>query len=140
MKLETSLDTVFADSDAVEHVLLNLLINATDAMPGGGTLTIETRGPHSQDPDDPMSISSSSHPYVRLIVRDTGEGMEPEVLEQIFEPYYTTKVLAQGSGLGLSMARSLVERMGGFIHAESTPGHGTKMHVMLPVFNEADMI
>jgi two-component system cell cycle sensor histidine kinase/response regulator CckA len=105
------------DATALEQVLLNLTLNARDAMPAGGTLTIEVA--HADD-------------HVTITVRDTGVGMSAETLEHLFEPFYTTKARERGTGLGLSTAHGLVAQAGGFIHVESALGKGSELTVYLP--------
>jgi signal transduction histidine kinase/ActR/RegA family two-component response regulator len=125
--LADELWTTFVDPGQLDQVLLNLAVNARDAMPHGGTLTIETTnvsfcgGAGEVAPGD----------YVMLEVRDTGEGMSDEVAAQVFEPFFTTKG-AQGSGLGLSTCFGIVRQAGGYITARSRPGGGTAITVLLP--------
>ncbi|HEX3274356.1 MAG TPA: response regulator [Gemmatimonadales bacterium] len=126
---------VKADVSQVEQMLLNLTLNARDAMPQGGTLTIETalatiptRG--SQTPQDDEIRPGE---YVRLSVRDTGQGMTPSTLRRAFEPFFTTKPPGMGTGLGLSMVYGLVKQSGGSIRAESEPGRGTVIEIFLPL-------
>jgi signal transduction histidine kinase len=105
---------------------MNLMINAIQAMPKGGTLTVDAK----EDPEG----------TVRVDIRDTGLGIEPEALEHIFEPFFTTKEVGKGTGLGLSVCYSLVKRHGGRIEVRSTPGQGTVFSVLLPAtrLEEAD--
>jgi signal transduction histidine kinase len=124
--LEPSLPQVEVDPGQLEQVLVNLAINARDAMPEGGTLHIDTSavdvpGPYFQMP---------SGRYVRLSVSDTGTGMPPEVLAQIFEPFFTTKG-SNGTGLGLSSVYGIVKQSGGYIWCESTPGQGATFTIYL---------
>ena len=108
---------VRADRNQLEQVLLNLVLNARDAMPDGGTVSIETGG-------DAQAVV--------LTVRDTGTGMEPETLRRAFEPFFTTKEIGQGTGLGLSVVHGIVSQSGGQIHAESAPGAGTAFVLRFP--------
>ena len=133
--LETDLGTppgsVRCDQNQLKQVLLNLALNARDAMPTGGTLRIET---------SVMEIDSESrdadlyHPgqYVRVRVSDTGSGMDRATLARIFEPFFTTKKAGFGSGLGLSMVHSIVVQTGGYIGAESEVGRGAAFEILLP--------
>ncbi|MBP3955661.1 hypothetical protein J8F10_10250 [Gemmata sp. G18] len=113
-----------ADAGSVEQVILNLCANARDAMPGGGQLCIETA---NVAPEDPGGIG-----YVLLAVTDTGEGMATEVRARLFEPFYTTKPPARGSGLGLATVFGVVQRAGGRVNVSSQPGRGTRFEVYLP--------
>ena len=113
------------DRGQLESALLNLVVNARDAMPNGGVLTIATNT--ASLPLDLETKSEEVPPgeYVVLTVGDTGVGMPPEVLERIFEPFFTTKKFGEGSGLGLSMVYGFVRQSGGTITVDSTVGRGT---------------
>ena len=129
-RIEVDLDleagvTVAMNHTELQQVLINLMVNAIQAMPEGGRLTLRTR-----------REAAKGRPMVRISVNDTGTGMSPEVLGRIFDPFFTTK-RSEGTGLGLSISRNLVTRGGGTITAESTPGQGTRFDILLPVF-EAD--
>jgi two-component system, cell cycle sensor histidine kinase and response regulator CckA len=128
---------VFVDRSQLEQVLLNLVVNARDAMPEGGTLTLAV---------DTLSVHGEGHPvhtfiaggeYVRITVSDTGVGMSDAVLNRIFEPFFTTKEPGRGTGLGLAMAYGIVKQSGGFIVAHSRPGQGTTFEVLLCRVSEA---
>jgi PAS domain S-box-containing protein len=128
-------ESVFAPCDAaqMQQVVTNLVINARDAMPSGGAVTLtlatSTRG-------DNLFIGLSEHErFVHLTVRDTGSGIAPEMLDQIFEPLFTTK--RSGTGLGLAVARQVLTQHGGFIFANNAPGGGTAFHIFLPQVDEA---
>ncbi len=122
-----------ADQGQIEQVLMNLAVNARDAMPGGGTLTIATGG---------VSITESSAQgpapgdYVTLSVGDTGHGIDPVIRSRIFEPFFTTKAVGAGTGLGLSMVHGVVTQSGGHVSVTSEPGHGTTFTVLLPRVHE----
>ena len=120
--LDAGLPRLWGDATALEQVLMNLLLNARDAMPGGGTLRIET-GPALDQPG-----------AIRLVVADTGVGMAPEVRARIAEPFFTTK--PTGTGLGLSVSYTIVREHGGTVHAESDPGRGTTFTLTFPVQSE----
>lgn len=122
--LDARHDLVAIDPVKFESVLLNLVANARNAMPAGGRLDLETSNPE---------VAPGAAPRLRLIVRDTGQGMTPEVLERAFEPFFTTRRDQGGSGMGLSSAHGIVQAMGGTIRAESEPGQGTAMIIELPV-------
>lgn len=116
------------DPNQLNNVLLNLAINARDAMAGGGTLTIRAA---NAGPDGlPKEVPGGE--YVLVEVADTGKGMAPEVLERAFEPFFTTKPTGQGTGLGLSMAYGFVKQSGGEIVLRSAPGEGTRVTIYLP--------
>ncbi|NOY44583.1 MAG: response regulator [Deltaproteobacteria bacterium] len=137
LDLEEPLWKVRADPVQVEQVLMNLALNAKDAMPDGGTLTVRTRNVRlgaQADPDDPPELPPGR--YVRVSLSDTGHGMPAHVLEHIFEPFFTTKEVGQGTGLGLSSVYGIVKGHGGTVTCESTAGKGTTFHVFLPAGGE----
>jgi PAS domain S-box-containing protein len=116
---------VFADRTQIELVLMNLAVNARDAMPDGGTLTIE------------IGLESGTPPSATLAVRDTGVGMPPDVQARLFEPFFTTKPVGQGTGLGLATVHGIVQQSGGTIRVTSRPGAGTTFIVALPLSPDA---
>jgi signal transduction histidine kinase len=115
----------------LEAALLNLAINARDAMPDGGALGITFENRHV---DSPCASSSGAEEgdFVVVGVSDTGTGMPPEVESRAFEPFFTTKALGKGTGLGLSQVRAFAERSGGFVTIETAMGQGTRVLVFLP--------
>ncbi|HEX9108442.1 MAG TPA: ATP-binding protein, partial [Longimicrobiales bacterium] len=128
--LEPALGQVRADPGQIEQVLLNLAVNARDAMPRGGTLTIRTENvPADVAREHP---EADAVPHVALRVSDTGSGMPPEVVERIFEPFFTTKELGKGTGLGLSTVYGIVKQSGGFVRVRSGPGEGSSFGIFLP--------
>jgi PAS domain S-box-containing protein len=132
--LAAGLRPVLADAGQIEQVLMNLVVNARDAMPGGGTLTITTQ-PCERRSDD--ANLPAGH-YIALVVKDQGAGMTAEVRARIFEPFFTTKPAGRGTGLGLSTVYGIVKQSGGSIHVESEPGAGARFEILLPCA-EADV-
>jgi two-component system cell cycle sensor histidine kinase/response regulator CckA len=131
---------VRADIGQVEQVLINLVINASDAMPDGGALRVSTRVVDLDDGFVRTHPGATKGRYVAIDVRDTGTGMPPEVLTRIFEPFFTTKPQGKGTGLGLSMVYGIVKQSGGYIAAESRPGKGALFTVFLPENLEPEAI
>ena len=129
-RLDEALLPALIDPVQIEHVLLNLAINARDAMPDGGTLTIATANV-TLDAQDP-TVDLPPGEYVVVTVSDTGTGMTEEVLRNAFEPFFTTKPPGQGSGLGLSQVYGVASQSGGGVRIDSTVGKGTTVSVLLP--------
>jgi signal transduction histidine kinase/CheY-like chemotaxis protein len=127
---------VKADPVQLEQVILNVTINARDAMPGGGRLEIECRNV-SWSGDG--SNEATPGPYVMLTVRDTGVGMDTDTLARVFEPFYTTKDRSQGTGLGLAVSYGIVKQAGGFIWATSELGQGSTFQILLPRSLDAEI-
>ena len=125
---------MLADRGQVEQALLNLAVNARDAMPGGGTLTLATR---QADLGSDPRLGLSSGSYAELTVSDTGCGMSAEVVRHAFEPFFTTKPLGEGAGLGLATAYGIVSQAGGTISIGSGEGTGTVFHVYFPAAGNA---
>ncbi|MBN1867424.1 cache domain-containing protein [Candidatus Sumerlaeota bacterium] len=130
------LRTVYADPGLIEQVLVNLCVNARDALPEGGRITIETEN------IVPGSDFALAHPeagtrgYVMLSVSDTGIGIAPELQERVFEPFFTTKEVGRGTGLGLATVYGIVKQHDGHVEFESTPGYGTAFRIYLPAASE----
>ncbi len=129
--LAADLGQVKMDPAQVQKILLNLVLNARDAMPDGGRITVSTR-----NRSDPVPIGRGSESqilyWVELTVADTGDGMDAQTLDRAFELFFTTKNPSRGNGLGLATARRLVRQEGGTILAESEPGKGTRVSMRLP--------
>ncbi|MBK6683822.1 MAG: PAS domain-containing protein [Deltaproteobacteria bacterium] len=132
VSLAPELDPVLVDGGQLEQVLMNLVINARDAMPGGGRLTIETARADFSAGSGRLSPGSPLGPCSMLSVSDTGHGMDEEVKARVFEPFFTTKDIGKGTGLGLSMVHGIVEQSGGTVLVESEPGRGSTFRLFLP--------
>ena len=124
--------TAEVDPGQLESTLLNLALNARDAMPQGGRLTIETANVRLDDSTMAHNAQIQPGDYVQVMVTDTGHGMHADILNKIFEPFFTTKEVGKGSGLGLSMVYGFVTQSGGYIRVESTPGQGTSFQLYFP--------
>jgi len=122
---EPAVSRVFIDASQLERVLLNLVLNARDAMPGGGDLTITTRDTVTDDED------GESATFVAITIADTGVGMDAATRENVFKPFFTTKG-SEGTGLGLAIVDQIVLRAGGFIRLDSEVGRGTTLSIFLP--------
>ncbi|UCC29317.1 MAG: response regulator [Phycisphaerales bacterium] len=131
---------VDADLTQVHQVVLNLAINARDAMPDGGTLRISLSPATESDLGDLPEAPDSGRSSVRLVVTDTGVGMAPEVQTHVFEPFYTTKTRGQGTGLGLSIVHGIVQDHGGHVEVRSEVGKGTTITVVLPCIRSGAVI
>jgi CheY-like chemotaxis protein len=137
LRLRDGAGSVLCDPNELESALLNLCINARDAMAEGGRLTIATEDLRLSAADVPDDAAKPG-PYVALSVADTGTGMPPDVLERVFEPFFTTKPRGQGTGLGLSQVWGFVRQSGGLVRVESAPGRGTTVRLLLPLHEHAD--
>jgi len=135
-KLQGNLPFVMAAPTQLEQILLNLVMNALDAMPRGGKIHFKS---HMVEPDERFRrahVWAKRTRYVEVMVKDTGEGIPPEVLERVFDPFFTTKEPGKGTGLGLSIAYSILENSGGHILAESQMGRGSCFRIYLPAMEE----
>jgi PAS domain S-box-containing protein len=131
------LGLVRADSGQLGQVVMNLVVNSRDAMPHGGTLTIETASVEVDEPDARTNPDAKPSFYVTVSFRDTGVGMDKKTQERVFEPFFTTKEVGKGTGLGLSMVYGIVKQSGGFVTVHSEPGHGSEFKIYLPRILEA---
>jgi PAS domain S-box-containing protein len=120
------------DPGQAHQILVNLAVNSREAMPNGGELTIKTTNFNCQESSDQLNLNIKPGKYVALTVSDNGSGITPENLEHIFEPFFTTKDIEKGAGLGLATVYGIVQRAGGSITVESTPGEGTTFRIYLP--------
>jgi two-component system cell cycle sensor histidine kinase/response regulator CckA len=123
---------VMADLTQLENVLINLAVNARDAMPEGGKLTMMTRNVMREECASFNFKGFEPADYVLVTVRDTGTGIDPEIMSKIFEPFFTTKDVGKGTGLGLATVYGTIKQTGGYIYPESTVGEGTSFHIFLP--------
>ena len=140
IEFSTSLDTeiwrIKTDPSQLQQVILNLAVNARDAMPDGGTLTIETNNVEVDESYASTWVGLEVGRYVRIRVSDTGTGMDPEVAQHVFEPFFTTKPAGEGTGLGLATVHGIVVQAGGSVHLYTEKGVGTSLSVMLPATDQ----
>jgi nitrogen-specific signal transduction histidine kinase/CheY-like chemotaxis protein len=132
LQLEEPLQTVNADPGQLEQVILNIGVNARDAMPEGGQLIIQTKDVSLDQNYCRLNPEAKPGPHVCLSIADTGHGMDQETIERIFEPFYTTKETGKGTGLGLAMAYGIIKNHEGHITCNSNPDEGTQFNIYLP--------
>jgi len=137
-RLEPGLWRAFVDLNQLDSAILNIAINARDAMAGSGKLTIEAANTRLDATYAATHQDVVSGDYVLVAISDTGAGMEKDVLDRVFEPFYTTKPIGQGTGLGLSQVYGFVKQTGGHVRVHSEPGHGTTVKIYLPRAQDND--
>lgn len=137
-QLANDLWLTHVDPNQLENVILNLAVNARDAMPGGGVLTVVTHNADFGMPEKAQTLGMVPGDYVMLSVRDTGVGIPPEALSKVFDPFFTTKAVGKGTGLGLSQVYGFLKQSGGYVNIRSNPGAGTSVEIYLPrLFTDA---
>jgi signal transduction histidine kinase len=132
LDLDAGGTSVLAYPVQIQQILMNLAVNARDAMPEGGTLTIRTDKVMGSDLAPGLDGLKPGERYVRLVIEDTGTGMDDGTRERMFEPFFTTKEVGKGTGLGLASVAATTKQLGGHIHVESAPGRGTIVTLHLP--------
>jgi len=132
LDVEPDVPQVTLDPSQMEQILMNLVVNARDAMPGGGRLWVRLKRRDTPPRRQPVRPGETPTPYACLEVEDTGSGMSPEIVSQVFDPFFTTKEVGKGTGLGLSTTYGIVEQSHGTIEVDSEPGRGTKFSVLFP--------
>ena len=133
--LPSNLWTIIGDATQIHQIVLNLLVNARDAMPQGGTLTLSAENVVVDDRHARQYLNAKPGNYVRISVTDSGTGIPPEVLDKIFDPFFTTKEVGKGTGLGLSTVATIVKSYGGVVTVNSTVGKGSEFNVFIPATN-----
>ena len=136
-EIKPDLWTILADPTQMHQVLMNVCVNARDAMPSGGTLTIKAKNVSIDENYARMNIDAEAGNYVLLTVADTGTGMTAEIAKRIFDPFFTTKEIGEGTGLGLATTLTIVKSHGGFINVYSEPRKGTRFSIYLPSAEDA---
>jgi PAS domain S-box-containing protein len=132
------LPSLMGDPTQLHQILLNLCVNARDAMPGGGTLTITLQSLTLDESAASMQMDAKPGPYISIRVKDTGLGIPREIIDKIFDPFFTTKEIGKGTGLGLSTVLAITKSHGGFLQVSSEPGEGSTFIVCLPALAEAE--
>ncbi|MCX6555295.1 MAG: response regulator, partial [Candidatus Aminicenantes bacterium] len=138
-RLDESLPTILGDAGQIQQIVMNLCVNARDAMANGGRLFIVTGAVNVGKEDPQLPGDAKPGPYVKIMVSDTGSGMDKEVLPRIFDPFFTTKVTGQGSGLGLSVVYGIAKGHGGFITVSSQSGQGSQFSAFFPASGKPEI-
>jgi two-component system NtrC family sensor kinase len=133
LRAQPELPLIFADASQIEQIIMNLAVNARDAMPDGGHLTITISEVTIEQDFGHHDLQVRAGHYVRLTISDTGSGMDAETQQRAFEPFFTTKIVGQGTGLGLSVVYGLMRQHDGYVHLASAPGSGTTFDLYFPV-------
>lgn len=136
---QDSLWPVLGDPTQLHQVLLNLCVNARDAMPDGGRILVQASNERLDESYAVMNLDAQPGPYLKIVVTDTGTGIPQSIIEQIFDPFFTTKELGKGTGLGLSTSLAIIKSHGGFIQVESERGHGSRFCLCLPALETASL-
>ncbi|MBW2589391.1 MAG: response regulator [Deltaproteobacteria bacterium] len=131
----SDLKMIKGDAGTIEQVIMNLVVNARDAMPGGGKIIVKTGNAFFNEEDCKLNRNAKPGEFVCFSVHDTGDGIEPSILDRIFEPFFTTKAQGKGTGLGLSAVYGIVEKHGGWINVESIPDYETTFKIYLPAIS-----
>jgi len=138
-KLDEALPTIVGDAGQIQQVVMNLCVNARDSMSGGGRLSIATETAVVGKADPLVPSDAKPGPYVKILVGDSGTGMDKDIMARIFDPFFTTKAAGQGSGLGLSVVYGIVKGHEGFVTVSSQPGHGSQFNVFFPISGQPEI-
>jgi PAS domain S-box-containing protein len=138
-QLSDNLKIINGDPVQIEQIIMNICINARDAMPDGGKLTIACRNTVLDQTYCNAHVGASPGEFVQLTISDTGDGIDPQTLEHIFEPFFTTKSAGEGTGLGLAMVYGIIKNHNGYVTCDSVPGRGTTFNVYFPIIRDTEL-